>query len=155
MQQMATSATSPASACSAHSTSLHQAARSSQNYYTRTSGEDFQFAASTESRSRDCELDFSKWFVGFGRWSPTPNPALTRAPQEFACVTVCILCGGIAERGRVLPFMVFTFIWLTLVYCPLAMWAWGTNGWGFSWGVLDYAGMFPYFLRVQTLILAQ
>ena len=116
----------------------------------RTSAEDFQFAASAESRSCDCELDFSKWFVGFGRWPPIPNPALTCAPQEFACVTVCILCGGLAERGRVLPFMVFTFFWLTLVYCPLAMWAWGTNGWGFSWGVLDFAGMSPYFLRLCT-----
>ncbi|KAF8845456.1 ammonium transporter [Paxillus ammoniavirescens] len=63
--------------------------------------------------------------------------------MEFACVTAGILMGGIAERGRLLPAMVFTFLWLTLVYCPLACWAWNINGWGFKWGVLDYAGGGP------------
>ncbi|KIK26470.1 hypothetical protein PISMIDRAFT_675832 [Pisolithus microcarpus 441] len=63
--------------------------------------------------------------------------------MEFACVTVGILVGGIAERGRVLPAMIFTFLWMTLVYCPLACWAWNVNGWGFKWGVLDYAGGGP------------
>ncbi|KAI6133381.1 ammonium transporter [Pisolithus croceorrhizus] len=57
--------------------------------------------------------------------------------MEFACV------GGIAERGRVLPAMIFTFLWMTLVYCPLACWAWNVNGWGYKWGVLDYAGGGP------------
>ena len=60
--------------------------------------------------------------------------------MEFACVTVAILMGALAERGRVLPAMVFTFIWMTLVYCPIACWAWNTTGWGFTWGVFDYAG---------------
>ncbi|KAF9243753.1 ammonium transporter [Melanogaster broomeanus] len=63
--------------------------------------------------------------------------------MEFACVTAGILVGGIAERGRVLPAMIFTFLWLTLVYSPLACWAWNINGWGFKWGVLDYAGGGP------------
>ncbi|KAI0639022.1 ammonium transporter [Trametes polyzona] len=60
--------------------------------------------------------------------------------MEFACVTVAILMGALAERGRVFPAMVFTFIWMTVVYCPIACWAWSTNGWAFKWGVLDYAG---------------
>jgi Amt family ammonium transporter len=50
---------------------------------------------------------------------------------------------AIAERGRVLPAMVLTFVWMTLVYCPLAMWAWGVHGWGARFGVLDYAGGGP------------
>jgi ammonium transporter, Amt family len=60
--------------------------------------------------------------------------------MEFGCVTASILMGGIAERGRVLPAMVLTFLWMTLVYCPLAYWAWGAHGWAFKWGVLDFAG---------------
>ncbi|VDC01963.1 unnamed protein product [Peniophora sp. CBMAI 1063] len=88
---------------------------------------------------------------GLQRALDQPSPGSTLIPEllyaffqmEFACVTVCILCGGIAERGRVLPFCIFVWFWLTLVYCPLAMWAWGANGWGFSWGVLDYAGGGP------------
>ena len=78
--------------------------------------------------------------------NPSPGSPLIPAllysfyQMEFACVTVGILMGGIAERGRVLPAMVITFLWMTLVYCPLACWAWNINGWGFKWGVLDYAG---------------
>ncbi|KZT23799.1 ammonium transporter [Neolentinus lepideus HHB14362 ss-1] len=80
-----------------------------------------------------------------------PSPGSPLIPEllysfyqmEFACVTIGILMGGLAERGRVFPAMVFSFIWMTLVYCPLACWAWSTNGWGFKWGVLDYAGGGP------------
>ncbi|KAN0100945.1 Ammonium transporter AmtB-like domain containing protein [Tylopilus felleus] len=81
--------------------------------------------------------------------NPSPGSPLIPAllysfyQMEFACVTVGILVGGIAERGRVLPAMVITFLWMTLVYCPLACWAWNINGWGFKWGVLDYAGGGP------------
>lgn len=80
---------------------------------------------------------------------PSPGspliPALLYAiyQMEFACVTVGILVGGIAERGRVLPAMVVTFFWMTLVYCPLACWAWNVNGWGYKFGVLDFAGGGP------------
>lgn len=77
-----------------------------------------------------------------------PSPGTPLLPEilysffqmEFACVTAGILVGGVAERGRVLPFLVFVFLWMTLVYCPLACWIWGTGGWAFKWGVLDFAG---------------
>lgn len=62
---------------------------------------------------------------------------------QFCAVTVGILMGAIAERGRIMPAMVFSFFWVTLVYSPVACWAWGVNGWGFKWGVLDYAGGGP------------
>ncbi|CDO56913.1 similar to Saccharomyces cerevisiae YPR138C MEP3 Ammonium permease of high capacity and low affinity [Geotrichum candidum] len=61
----------------------------------------------------------------------------------FCMLTLAIIMGGAAERGRLFPAMVFTFIWATLVYCPLACWAWGPNGWANTWGVLDYAGGGP------------
>ncbi|KAF9479737.1 ammonium transporter [Pholiota conissans] len=60
--------------------------------------------------------------------------------MEFTCVTAGILMGGLAERGRVLPAMVFIFCWVTIVYCPLACWIWSTHGWAFKWGALDFAG---------------
>ncbi|KAH8120481.1 ammonium transporter [Phellopilus nigrolimitatus] len=63
--------------------------------------------------------------------------------MEFACVTVAILMGALAERGRVFPAMIFVFAWMTIVYCPLACWPWNINGWAFKWGVLDYAGGGP------------
>lgn len=80
----------------------------------------------------------------FGEPSPEspliPEILYSFFQMEFACVTAGILMGGIAERGRVLPAMVFVFCWMTLVYCPLAYWVWGTRGWAFKWGVLDFAG---------------
>ncbi|KAK1222794.1 low affinity high capacity ammonium permease [Marasmius sp. AFHP31] len=89
--------------------------------------------------------------IGLNRVLDDPSPGSPLIPEilysffqmEFACVTVAILMGGIAERGRVFPAMIFTFIWMTLVYCPLACWVWGANGWALKWGVLDFAGGGP------------
>ncbi|CZT05257.1 probable ammonium transporter MEAA [Rhynchosporium graminicola] len=61
----------------------------------------------------------------------------------FAAVTGAIVTGAIAERGRLIPMMVFMFFWATLVYCPIAYWVWNPNGWAFKFGVLDYAGGGP------------
>jgi len=63
--------------------------------------------------------------------------------MQFCAVTAAIVAGAVAERGRLIPFMVFTFFWATLVYCPIACWVWNVNGWAFKWGVLDYAGGGP------------
>lgn len=80
-----------------------------------------------------------------------PSPGSPLIPEllysfyqlQFAAVTVGILMGAVAERGRVLPAMVFAFFWTTLVYCPIACWAWNVNGWAFKLGVFDYAGGGP------------
>ncbi|KIY73219.1 ammonium transporter [Cylindrobasidium torrendii FP15055 ss-10] len=88
---------------------------------------------------------------GLRRVLADPSPGSPLIPDllyaffqmEFACVTSAILMGGIAERGRLFPAVVFIFLWLTIVYCPLACWAWATNGWGYKWGVLDFAGGGP------------
>ncbi|KFA70447.1 hypothetical protein S40285_00631 [Stachybotrys chlorohalonatus IBT 40285] len=61
----------------------------------------------------------------------------------FCAVTAALTIGAVAERGRVIPAMVFVFFWATLVYCPLAYWVWNPNGWGYVYGVLDYAGGVP------------
>jgi Amt family ammonium transporter len=58
----------------------------------------------------------------------------------FLCVTLAIVAGCVAERGRLLPHMVFLFFWATLVYCPVVAWVWRPAGWAAKWGVLDYAG---------------
>ncbi|KAI5851616.1 ammonium transporter AmtB-like domain-containing protein [Morchella snyderi] len=80
-----------------------------------------------------------------------PSPGSPLVPEllysfyqmQFAAVTVAIVMGAIAERGRVLPAMVFSFLWATIVYCPVACWVWNVNGWAFNYGVLDYAGGGP------------
>ncbi|OJD23644.1 hypothetical protein ACJ73_05004 [Blastomyces percursus] len=63
--------------------------------------------------------------------------------MQFCAVTAAIIMGSVAERGCLLPAMVFIFFWATLVYCPLVCWVWNVNGWAYKWGVLDYAGGGP------------
>ncbi|KAK0731228.1 ammonium transporter MEP1 [Lasiosphaeris hirsuta] len=80
-----------------------------------------------------------------------PSPGSPLIPEllysfyqmQFCAVTAALVIGSTAERGRVIPGMVFTFFWATLVYCPIACWAWNINGWGFKYGVMDYAGGGP------------
>lgn len=61
----------------------------------------------------------------------------------FAAVTAILMVGAGCERARLGPMMVFLFIWLTVVYCPIAYWTWGANGWLFKLGALDFAGGGP------------
>lgn len=63
--------------------------------------------------------------------------------MQFCAVTAAIVVGAVAERGRLVPAMVFIFFWATLVYCPIACWAWNVGGWGYTYGVVDYAGGGP------------
>lgn len=58
----------------------------------------------------------------------------------FAAVTLQILIGGSFERGRILPSLIFGFLWLTIVYCPVACWTWNPDGWLGTLGSLDFAG---------------
>ena len=61
--------------------------------------------------------------------------------QCFFCVaTVQIMIGGALERGRLVPSLVFAFIWATVVYCPIACWTWNSSGWLYNLPSLDYAG---------------
>ncbi|KAK4125238.1 hypothetical protein N657DRAFT_644080 [Parathielavia appendiculata] len=57
-----------------------------------------------------------------------PAPASPRIPDllvavyqgMFSCVTVALATGAVAERGRILPCVVFIFLWATLGYDPIA-----------------------------------
>ncbi|CUM65665.1 uncharacterized protein PRCAT00003313001 [Priceomyces carsonii] len=61
----------------------------------------------------------------------------------FAAVTGILMVGAGCERARLAPMMVFLFCWLTVVYCPIAYWTWGGNGWLANLGALDFAGGGP------------
>lgn len=63
--------------------------------------------------------------------------------MQFCAVTAAIIAGAVAERGRLLPFCVWLFLWATIVYNPIACWVWNPNGWAYVYGVLDYAGGGP------------
>jgi len=57
----------------------------------------------------------------------------------FAGITLAIITSAVAERVRIGSFIVFGLLWTTLVYDPLAHWAWG-GGWAGQLGALDFAG---------------
>ncbi len=57
----------------------------------------------------------------------------------FAAVAMAIVTSGLAERAKLSSFIVFALLWTTLVYDPLAHWAWG-GGWAAALGEIDFAG---------------
>ncbi len=57
----------------------------------------------------------------------------------FAAVTITIVTSAVAERIKFSSFIVFCLVWLTVVYCPIAHWAWG-GGWAQQMGLIDFAG---------------
>jgi Amt family ammonium transporter len=72
----------------------------------------------------------------------------------FAAITVALAVGAVAERGRMLPCIVYMFIWSTLIYDPIACWTWNSSGWVFQLGGLDFAGGTPVHIASGTAALA-
>src|SRR5262249_56497912 len=58
----------------------------------------------------------------------------------FAVITPALISGAFAERKRFSAFVIFSLLWATLVYDPVAHWVWGDGGWLRKLGVLDFAG---------------
>ena len=58
----------------------------------------------------------------------------------FAIITPALILGAIAERMRFTVWSAFIAIWLLVVYCPIAHMVWGSEGWIFKAGAIDFAG---------------
>ncbi len=57
----------------------------------------------------------------------------------FAAITVALVLGSIVDRMKFSSWIIFSVLWLTLVYAPVAHWVWG-GGWMAEMGALDFAG---------------
>jgi Amt family ammonium transporter len=57
----------------------------------------------------------------------------------FAVITPALITGAFAERMKFSAFLVFSCLWLIVVYSPMAHWVWG-GGWMQKMGALDFAG---------------
>jgi Amt family ammonium transporter len=55
-------------------------------------------------------------------------------------ITPALVTGAFAERMKFSSFLVFTILWATFIYDPLAHWVWGVGGWMRKLGALDFAG---------------
>ena len=59
--------------------------------------------------------------------------------MTFAIITPALIVGGFAERMRFSAMLLFSTLWLVLVYSPVCHWVWG-GGWLGSMGLQDFAG---------------
>ena len=68
-----------------------------------------------------------------------PHVAFAAFQGMFAALTVALISGGFAERMRFPAFILFSLLWATFIYDPLAHMVWG-GGWIAQLGALDFAG---------------
>jgi Amt family ammonium transporter len=74
-------------------------------------------------------------------YGPTvPHLAFMIFQAMFAIITVALFTGAIVERVKFSALLVFSVLWLTVVYVPVAHWVWGSGGWLAKLGTLDFAG---------------
>ncbi len=69
-----------------------------------------------------------------------PHQSFMMFQMMFAVITPALITGTFAERIKFSTFIVFTLLWCTLVYNPVAHWVWGIGGWIRNLGALDFAG---------------
>jgi len=69
-----------------------------------------------------------------------PHQAYMIFQCMFAVITPALITGAFAERISFKGFLVFSLLWMTLIYDPLAHWVWGVDGWLHRLGALDFAG---------------
>ena len=69
-----------------------------------------------------------------------PHQAFMIFQAMFAVITPALIIGAFAERMKFSAFLVFTLLWATFVYDPVAHWVWGVGGFLRNMGALDFAG---------------
>ncbi len=68
-----------------------------------------------------------------------PESVFALFQMTFAIITPALIFGGFAERVKFGSVMLFSMLWLLLVYVPITHWVWG-GGWLGAMGLLDFAG---------------
>jgi Amt family ammonium transporter len=82
--------------------------------------------------------------IGMGRdavfdGTTLPESVFVMFQMTFAIITPALIVGAFVERIRFTAVMVFSVVWLLVVYVPVTHWVWG-GGWLAGMGVMDYAG---------------
>jgi Amt family ammonium transporter len=72
--------------------------------------------------------------------STVPHLAFMAFQGMFAVITVALITGAVVERIKFSALMLFSALWVTVVYAPVCHWVWGNGGWLSSLGALDFAG---------------
>jgi Amt family ammonium transporter len=69
-----------------------------------------------------------------------PELVFVAFQMTFAVITASLIVGALAERVKFAAMLLFSVIWLTIVYAPLAHMVWQRSGFIFRMGALDFAG---------------
>lgn len=69
-----------------------------------------------------------------------PHSVFMLFQMMFAIITPALIIGAFAERMKFAAFAVFSLLWTTIVYDPVAHWVWGVGGFLRTMGALDFAG---------------
>jgi ammonium transporter, Amt family len=94
--------------------------------------------------------DGNAWWGGLGKMlfagievktvkGSIPETVFAMYQMTFAIITPALVIGAYAERVRFGSMLLFSLLWLLIVYCPLAHWVWG-DGWLQKRGLMDFAG---------------
>ncbi len=68
-----------------------------------------------------------------------PESVFVMFQMTFAIITPALIIGGFAERMKFSAMLLFSVMWVTVVYFPVCHWVWG-GGWLADKGLLDFAG---------------
>ena len=68
-----------------------------------------------------------------------PESVFVMFQMTFAIITPALIVGAFAERMKFSAMLLFSVIWVTIVYFPVCHWVWG-GGWLQQMGLLDFAG---------------
>jgi Amt family ammonium transporter len=68
-----------------------------------------------------------------------PETVFAMYQMTFAIITPALVIGAYAERVKFSGMLLFSLLWLLVVYCPIAHWVWG-DGWLQKMGLMDFAG---------------
>jgi len=103
------------------------------------------------------------WYGGFGKAflsgievgtlkGSIPETVFSMFQLTFAIITPALVIGAYAERVRYSGMLLFSLLWLLVVYCPIAHWVWG-DGWLQKMGIMDFAGGTVVHLNAGTAAL--
>ena len=68
-----------------------------------------------------------------------PESVFAMFQMTFAIITPALILGAFVERMKFSAILIFTTLWLVIVYAPITHWVWG-GGWLSELGLLDFAG---------------
>jgi ammonium transporter, Amt family len=69
-----------------------------------------------------------------------PETVFIMFQMTFAIITPGLIVGAFVERMKFSAIMLFSALWLIIVYAPVCHWVWSSNGWMYNNGTIDLAG---------------